>query len=164
LLDTLAASCGANQSFVISSQQDIDTNLNGCTEIHQIFITPNYTGAFVLPNTTTSLGVISVGNGQSGTSAELLGANPSITSIVADGVTNITQIDMCCVPALEYLSFKSLSAADSVYIIEVGVTALDFPSLVNVAGELSISGNMSRCAIYSYPAWRNDALTDMVIA
>jgi hypothetical protein len=71
--------------YSISSQQDLDAQLQNCTSIqYPIYIASNYTGSFVLPNTTTW--VSGLQTSWSGTQGIFDERTPNLTSIVGEGV------------------------------------------------------------------------------
>jgi hypothetical protein len=72
--------------YSISSQQDLDAKLQNCTSIqYPIYFASNYTGSFVLPNTTTW--VSGLQTSWSGTQGIFDERTLNLTSIVGEGVT-----------------------------------------------------------------------------
>lgn len=145
VLGSQTPECGA---FAISSQQELDAQFQNCTAIQYIFIASNYTGSFVLPNTTTWIGGF-----QTESWMPELGifepSSPNLTSVVGEGVTWIDSgLFIGAAPSVVSVTFPNLSHSFTVIIEDLGENVtLDFPSLVSVNDSLTVSCNISRCVL-----------------
>ena len=132
-------------TYKISSQEELDNALQGCTSVTNINIVNNYTGSFTIPDTVTSIWGLS-------TSLDNIFPDlnspryptPNLTSIVAYGLTMMHYLDIGNAPSLVSISFPNVSQAEDIYISEVGETfAINFSSL-GISDTIEISANISR--------------------
>ncbi|KIN03198.1 hypothetical protein OIDMADRAFT_144217 [Oidiodendron maius Zn] len=147
LSDITVLGCGTPEhgAFTISSQQELDAQFQNCTAIqYPIYIASNYTGSFVLPNTTTWISWLQTESWipQLGTFEPSI---PNLTSVVGEGVTWIDSgLFIGNAPSVVSVAFPNLSHSFAVIIEGLGEhVVLDFPSLVSVNDSLTVSGNIS---------------------
>jgi hypothetical protein len=147
---------GGSDSYVVSSQQDVDALFQGCTEtMYPIVVMQNYSGPLVFPNTTTSVWQLRT---WSSPDPELYFNNPydgitpipdvllvpNLTSVVGDSVTGVGYLSLVGAPSLVSTSFKNLTSVIVLALIDLGPDlAMNFPSLQVVNETLIFETPMS---------------------
>lgn len=146
LIDTSALNCSQTQegNIIFYSQAQLDTRLLDCPSLARnwVVIARNYSGSFVLPNSTTDIWGMFTENDPN--PPYLAYAVPNLTSIIADGVTYLNSITVLNAPSIKYISFGNLPQSEDITVQGVGDMALNFPSLNSLHGYLTFVGNFSR--------------------
>jgi hypothetical protein len=120
-----------NNSILIQSQSDADSQLQGCTTVlGSIEIAQNYTGALSLPSVANITGKILQENGSN---------TPYITSIQLENLIYIDSVRIDSAAALESISFPELSSATTLSFNGNSGPKIDCPSLVT-ASHINIIG------------------------
>lgn len=148
-------------TFFIYSQQEIDSLFQGCVNItYPIVVGQNYSGSFVLPNTTTSvweLRTYASPDPYGYTSAPLFNDaldegsfNLNLTSVIGNSVTSMTYLSLIGAPSFTSSSFPKLTNVASLTFQDLGQDlTLDFSSLQMIDEFLTIATPISTCACQS---------------
>jgi hypothetical protein len=136
------------EGFLVESQAAFDATLGNCTTIiGPIFISPNYTGSFVMNNITnmtndiTTYGWLS----QKDTTGIQITTDPStfLTLLQADRLVSLGQLNLMGVPGLDSISMASLEFVSGLFVFSTPTMSLSFPRLKN-STNIQIQGGFSR--------------------
>jgi len=140
----VASATGCEGDIIISSQQDADTKLAGCSTVTgSIVIASNYSGPLIISNVTSITKSILI-NSLYDPTASFLGGQ-DLTSLQADSVVTMNGGDVRLVdlPLLDSVSMSSLQNVTAINVIFNASGTLNFPSLIN-ATDIHVFGAIER--------------------
>ena len=129
MLKIYSIACGQSGSRVVTSQNDLDTQLTGCTTIVGSIEIANYTGSFALPNVTSVTGSIYT--------------TPDVSNITSFEMADLSQtlsISLANVPKLTSINLPGLRTIHAIQIGGENVAKIYFTSLLTV-GSINLYGN-----------------------
>ena len=127
-------------SVQVSSQNDINTKLNGCTTIvGDIHISSNYTGSIELPGVTNISGLLTT-YGPSGT---ISAPAPALTSVSLGDLLYIQNVALDGANFLKALLLPKLEIIELLWLNQYSPLGLSLPSVTNCS-DLSLLGNFTR--------------------
>jgi hypothetical protein len=134
--------------FSVETQVAFDATLGNCTTIiGSVFISPNYTGSFIMNNVTNMTQAISTyGSVELDTNySTWIATDPSplLTSLQADSLVFLQELTISGVQGLNSISMAKLEFVDLLTVYSNPTMSLNFPRLKNSTG-IQIQGGYSR--------------------
>jgi hypothetical protein len=134
--------------YLVESQAGFDATLGNCTTIiGPIFISPNYTGSFVMNNVANITDNITTYRSvwQNDTTGVQIATDPFtfLTSLQADRLVSLGKLNLMGVPGLDSLSMASLEFVGLLFVFSNPTMSLNFPLLKN-STDIQIQGGYSR--------------------
>jgi hypothetical protein len=133
--------------FYVESQVAFDAALGNCTTIiGPLFISPNYTGPLVMNTVTNITGhLLTISKSfDTNTTGQTVATNTTLlTSLQADNLIWLEQLDLEGVPALNSISMARLETISWLVVYSNPTMSLSFPRLTNGSG-ISIYGGYLR--------------------